>query len=556
MAVSAMYDMAFILDGDGTVQSVTFDPEFTDERIRGLCRKLVGSRPELEKAVPVDHVHHRITVWDRIFEYRRFAIPGGYCLLVRREPVTEKLMEAALDLSQDAIQLYGAESQIQFFNRACRKMLDIPPADPLRNQKLLDIFDVDDGYSTTLTALRSQNSVANRYDQYKSITGKELLTVNDSTPVFREDGSLLGAVTVERNMEIVKQKMQELRKIQDILASHETKRFAEHPGTRYSFDDIIGSSSALQSAVHLAKQMALKNINILIQGETGSGKELFAQGIHGYSSRKKEKFVAVNCAAFPETLVESMLFGTVKGAFTGSTDKAGLIEEANHGTLFLDEVNSMSLPMQAKLLRVLQEGTLQRIGSTRDIPVDIRVLSSCNEDAFKLVENGKLRRDLFYRLGAVIVEIPPLRERMSDIRELTESFIRTHPDLPVEPIREIKPSFWERLRHHDWPGNVRELFHILSYSLSVCKDGVLDGSHFPDYFLRRSEPEKTAQVAEESSGFFDRGLVKMVREYERQLLRQAYLLCGRNATRTAAMLQISRQNFQYYVKKYHLNQEE
>ena len=272
MAVSAMYDMAFILDGEGTVQSVTFDPGFTDEKIRGLCRKLVGSRPELEKAVPVDHVHHRITVWDRIFEYRRFAIPGGYCLLVRREPVTEKLMEAALDLSQDAIQLYGAESQIQFFNRACRKMLDIPPADPLRNQKLLDIFDVDDEYSTTLTALRSQNSVANRYDQYKSITGKELLTVNDSTPVFREDGSLLGAVTVERNMEIVKQKMQELRKIQDILASHETKRFAEHPGTRYSFDDIIGSSSALQSAVHLARQMALKNINILIQGDTGSAK--------------------------------------------------------------------------------------------------------------------------------------------------------------------------------------------------------------------------------------------------------------------------------------------
>lgn len=556
MVVSAMYDIAFILDKDGTVRSVNFDSKFTDKKIREMCLEMIGSRPELEIASPIERAHHRITIWNQTFEYRRIAIPSGYCLLVRREPVTEMLMQAALDMAPDAIQLYGADSQVQFFNRACKKMLDIPLTDPLYNQKLQDIFDVDPNYSTTLTALHSQNPVYYRYDRYKSFTGKELLTVNDSTPVFREDGSLLGTVTVERNMKIIKQKLPVLRKIQDILASHESRRFAEHTGTRYSFDDIIGSSSALQSAVHLAKQMALKDINILIQGETGSGKELFAQGIHEYSSRKKEKFVAVNCAAFPETLVESLLFGTVKGAFTGSTDKMGLIEEANHGTLFLDEVNSMSMPMQAKLLRVLQEGTLRRIGGTRDIPVDIRVISSCNKDAFKLVESGKLRNDLFYRLSAVIVEVPPLRERKSDIKDLTEFFIRTHPNLPAEPIREIKNSFWEKLMHHDWPGNVRELFHILSYSLSVCKDGILDDSHFPKYFLRRSEPKKVAQLLEESDSFFDKSLTEMIQEYEQQLLRQAYLLCGRNATKTAALLQISRQNFQYYVKKYHLNETE
>ncbi len=553
MTTSSMYDIAFILSKEGLIRSVHFDSGFIDEKIRELCRRMVGSQPWSEKAIPIDHANHTITIWGQTFDYRRISIPNGYCLLIRQEPITEKLMEAALDLLPDAIQLYSSDSRVQFFNRACKEMLDIPLSDTLHDQKLLDIFDVDPSYSTTLTTLRSQAPVYYRYDQYKSITGKELLTVNEATPIFRKDGSLLGAVTIERNMRIIKKKLPQLRKIQDILASHESERFAENTGIHYSFDDIIGSSFALQSAINLAKQMALKNVNILIQGETGCGKELFAQGIHEYSSRKKEPFVAVNCAAFPETLVESMLFGTVKGAFTGSTNKISLIEKANHGTLFLDEINSMSLPMQAKLLRVLQEGTLQRIGSTQDIPVDIRVLSACNEDPFKLIDKGKLRSDLFYRLGAVVVEIPPLRDRMNDIKELTDFFIRTHPDLPSEPIREITPSFWDKLAHHRWPGNVRELFHILSYSLSVCKDGILTETHFPEYFLRRFEAAKTTEVSIGHRYFFDTGLNNLVQEYEKQILHQAYLLCGRNGAKTAALLKISRQNFQYYVKKYHLN---
>lgn len=200
--------------------------------------------------------------------------------------------------------------------------------------------------------------------------------------------------------------------MQQILLQHLSASLTPIKSTQYTMQDIIGSDPRLVSVKNLACKMALKDINILIQGETGTGKEIFAQGIHNLSSRKNEKFVAVNCAAFPETLIEGLLFGTAKDAFTGSTDKIGLIEEANHGSLFLDELNSMSLSMQAKLLRVLQEKTLRRVGSTKSIPVDVRIISSCNEDAYALSENGTLRRDLFYRLASVVVEIPPLRERL------------------------------------------------------------------------------------------------------------------------------------------------
>ena len=338
---------------------------------------------------------------------------------------------------------------------------------------------------------------------------------------------------------------------------------AEEQGAEQSRNDILGGSLHGGQGKHRLQGLQQEHAqsdddNILIQGETGTGKEIFAQGIHNLSSRKNEKFVAVNCAAFPETLIEGLLFGTAKGAFTGSTDKIGLIEEANHGTLFLDELNSMSLSMQAKLLRVLQEKTLRRVGSTKSIPVDVRVISSCNEDAYVLSENGALRRDLFYRLASVVVEIPPLRERLDDIVPLTWHFVRKNQELSAQPITEISPAFWERLRQHSWPGNVRELFHVLSFALSDCEGTILQEENLPTRFKTRpnGDTEKISISYHEpvdAPPDFEPGLSQLVKDYERQLLREAYLFCGRNATKTAELLKISRQNFQYYLKKYDLN---
>jgi arginine utilization regulatory protein len=548
------YGMMIRLNGKNEVQKVLFSSGFAEGMLRKTAGSLVG--------VPVGKIPHfqldlekGTLVWEGChFSCCRIEDPPGGLLLIQEENVCEQLLAEIVNRMTDALQLYDAGGNIQFFNRAARRMMGISLKDEIRGQRLLDVFAVDPQYSTTLTALATRKPVAQRYDHYKSTTGKDLMTVNDGWPVFRPDGSLLGAVVREQDVGMIKKELARLQENQQILTRHLTRQLSNASQTRYTFDDIIGSSALLQAAVQLAKQMALKEMNILIQGETGSGKEMFAQGIHAFSSRKKEKFLAVNCAAFPESLIESMLFGTSKGAFTGSTEQAGLLEAANHGTLFLDEMNSMSLGMQAKLLRVLEEKKVQRIGSTREIPIDVRVISSCNEDPFQLMEQGKIRRDLFYRLASVIIEVPPLRERMGDLDELVSWYLQKHKDGGSQPIHTITPRFWQQLRNHDWPGNVRELFHILNYALSMSQNGILDTEDFPTYFLRHQQqrPKEILPTASERTVDYGQGLNSLVQEYEKQLLADAYLHCGCNATKTAELLKISRQNFQYYARKYHL----
>ena len=475
-----------------------------------------------------------------------------YSAMRREEPSErERLLEAALDQVPYGVQIYDQDAHIVFFNRASKEqLLGIPLDQTLQGQALLDVFAVRPDYSTTMTALRRGKAMNRRFDRYKSTIGVELNTITSAYPVAGEDGETLGCVTFERNLKMTKRLLETGQQDQQTLLEHLPEVERSGPNTRYTLADLIGSSPGLVEAKELARKMAARDNNILIQGETGTGKEIFAQGIHNLS---------LNCAAFPETLIEGMLFGTVKGAFTGSTDKVGLMEEANHGTLFLDELNSMSLGMQAKLLRALQERLIQRIGGTGYIPIDVRVIASCNEDAYALSETGKLRKDLFYRLASVVIDIPPLRERLSDLKELVWHYVREHRDMAAQPVDEIRPAFWERLEKHSWPGNVRELFHIMDYALSVSEGGVLTGTEFPGYFLRlqQSRPElppaaEREEIAPASSHSFN----QLVQNYQRRLILQAYQASGENVTRAARQLGLSRQNVQYYLKKFGLNQEE
>lgn len=550
------YGILIWLNAQNKVQKFLFSSGFDQSPLRKKAESLVG--------VPIEKIPHfqlnldkESLVWEG-YHFTCSPITEGKekLLIIQKENVCELLLAEIVNHRTDALQLYDAQGRIEFFNHAARGMMGISLEDEIRGQHLLDVFSVDPQYSTTLTTLATRKPVAQRYDHYKSTTGQDLMTINDGWPVFRTDGSLLGAVVREQNMGMIKKEMARLQENQQILARHLRRQFSNGTQTRYTFADIIGSSDILQTAIQLAKQMALREMNILLQGETGSGKEMFAQGIHAFSSRKKEKFLAVNCAAFPESLIEAMLFGTSKGAFTGSAEQIGLLEAADHGTLFLDEMNSMSLGMQAKLLRVLEEKKVRRLGSTQDVPIDVRIISSCNEDPFQLMEQGKIRRDLFYRLASVIIEIPPLRERKGDVEQLVNHYLQKHMDEASQPIHTITPRFWQMLRNHNWPGNVRELFHILNYALSVSRNGILDIGDFPTYFLRHQcrIPGKTHSVVSESVKEYEygKGLNALMHDYERQVLMGAYLHCDCNATKTAELLKISRQNFQYYVKKYQL----
>ena len=229
----------------------------------------------------------------------------------------------------------------------------------------------------------------------------------------------------------------------------------------YSFDTILGSSMAIREAIALAKKVSVTDVPVLLTGETGTGKEVFAQAIHRNSERAKKSFVAVNCAAFSKELLESEMFGHKAGSFTGALkDKKGLFEEANHGTIFLDEIGELPVYLQAKLLRVLQEQEIIRVGGTEPIPVDVRIIAATNQDLRQLINEGKFRKDLYFRLNVIPVFLSPLRERKEDIPVLADYFLKRY-CAKYDNFKDFTKSALDALRAYDWPGNVRELENIV-----------------------------------------------------------------------------------------------
>ncbi|MEM5769927.1 MAG: sigma 54-interacting transcriptional regulator, partial [Bacillota bacterium] len=296
------------------------------------------------------------------------------------------------------------------------------------------------------------------------------------------------------------------------------------------------------------RKFAVVDCHVLLIGETGTGKEMFAQSIHRESSRSQKDFVAINCASMPETLIESMLFGTVKGSFTGSENKAGLFEEANGGTLFLDELNSMSLAMQSNLLRIVQEGVYRRVGGSRDLKTDVRIISSSNEDPYLLIEEGRMRRDLFYRLSSVQIQIPPLRDRLEDLGQLVERYIQLKRRQFAKEIDYVTPEVLSLFRAYRWPGNVRELFHVLDYAMNMMDNGVIDEACLPPHFIERLSPDKAPCGAD--IDVIHSELEDIIGDYESRVLKKVLQHYGNNISHAAASLGISRQRLSYRIRKY------
>lgn len=250
--------------------------------------------------------------------------------------------------------------------------------------------------------------------------------------------------------------------------------------TRYSFDRIAGNSRAIKETIKLAQKVAPTDSTVLIEGETGTGKELFAQSIHNASSRKNKTFVAVNCSAFPKELLESEIFGHKKGAFTGAVyDKKGLFEEAHEGTLFLDEIGEMPPELQAKLLRVLEEHTFTKIGDTKPTQVNVRIIAATNRDLHRDAREGNFRTDLYYRLSVFKITIPPLRERTEDIPQLVEQFVSLYSAQINKKIEKISEKFLQKLQSYYWPGNSRELKNVIERAIILTDEGNLNISLLP-----------------------------------------------------------------------------
>ena len=251
-------------------------------------------------------------------------------------------------------------------------------------------------------------------------------------------------------------------------------------GQTYSFDSILGESKVLKDAVSLAQKVSGTDVPVLLTGETGTGKEVFAQAIHYSSKRARQNFVAVNCSSFSKELLESEMFGHKAGSFTGALkDKKGLFEEANNGTIFLDEIGEMAFELQAKLLRILETGEYIKKGDTKPTRVNVRIIAATNRNLSQEIVAGRFREDLFYRLSVFQIHLPPLRERAGDIRLLAKAFIKSFAEQLARPVVEIAPAFLEALDSQPWKGNIRELRNVIERSMIVCESGYLDIADLP-----------------------------------------------------------------------------
>ncbi|WP_419887345.1 sigma-54 interaction domain-containing protein [Neobacillus niacini] len=432
------------------------------------------------------------------------------------------------------------------------KMAQIESMDiqDVMNKNLLDVFMFKEDQSSTLVkALQDRKETKNVKQTYFNNKGREITTNNNTIPIY-ENEELLGAVEIANDV----------TKLERLIKGNITRKGT----TRYTFDSITGNSTVMKDVIEGAKRAARTSSYVLIVGETGTGKELFAQSIHNASNRFSGPFISQNCAALPDNLIESLLFGTKRGAFTGAIDQPGLFEQANGGTLLLDEINSLNLNLQAKLLRALQEKTIRRVGDTKDTPVDVRVIANINEDPIDAVTNNHMRKDLYYRLGVVTVFIPPLRERKEDIPLLAQLFIKKYNDhfqMNVKGLsEEVQASFLE----YDWHGNVRELEHLIEAAMNIMMDDeeFIGYSHLPYQYRSKLQVKERNTPSVSVDMFLKEGtdriasLKDQMEYFEKSYIEHVWKNNDYNISRTADVLGLSRQSLQYRMKKLKIKNEQ
>jgi two-component system response regulator PilR (NtrC family) len=324
--------------------------------------------------------------------------------------------------------------------------------------------------------------------------------------------------------------------------------------TSSSFSNIVGRSRVMQALFDLIETVAPTNSTILVTGESGTGKELVARAIHVNSLRRDHPFVALNCGALPETLLESELFGHMRGAFTGAAaTKKGLIEAACHGTVFLDEISEMSPMMQVKLLRVLQERRFRRLGGTEEIEADIRIIAATNKDLPRLIADGGFREDLYYRINVIPVHLPPLRERREDVALLAEHFLAAFCERMGKPIAGLLPDAIASLEAYDWPGNVRQLQNVIERAVALERGSVVRAASLPAEIRQGidtpAEAHADAAVALPVQGL---NLPRHLESQEREFVAQALRQCGGRHDRAAKLLGITPRQFRYLLDKHQL----
>jgi two-component system response regulator PilR (NtrC family) len=341
------------------------------------------------------------------------------------------------------------------------------------------------------------------------------------------------------------------RALETLVLQRENLAFKRDAASRNSLDNFIGSSPVIEKLKATIRTVAPTASTVLIYGESGTGKELVARAVHSCSTRASEPFVSINCGAFPETLLESELFGYVKGAFTGaSQNKRGLFEVASGGTIFLDEIGEMSLSMQVKLLRVLQERTIRPVGGTQEVPVDVRVIAATNRDLREMIANGTFREDLYYRVSVIPIQVPALRERREDVELLANHFLKKYSTAAQKSILRISRESLDALKAFDWPGNVRQLENTIERAVAMETGNELRVDLEADRPRARAAAASTNGHSSPDVPSDGIDFEKYVAGVERSLIESALQQSGGVQIRAAELLKVSYRSFRHLLKKY------
>ncbi len=435
------------------------------------------------------------------------------------------LLEAVFDQLSDALIIYNTDRVITGVNQAAEKMFGIP-AEEMVGRECGEVFRcaVCESACGMQIGLNQIDGPANGTIRLHTDNNRERLAVISTAPIHRPDGTLGGVVVT----------------VKDVSEEAEPRK-----------REIIAESQSMRDVMHFVRRVAASEATtILLEGENGTGKDLVAKTLHYQSLRQAEPFIAINCAAIPETLLESELFGYEKGAFTDARQqKRGLFELADKGTLFLDEIGEIPLMLQAKLLRVLEEQCFRRLGGLKDIHVDLRVVAATNKNLRQAVQEGAFRQDLYFRLNVIHITIPPLRERPDDILPLASFFIEHYNRKFKRQIAGLSPEAQRMLLAHDWPGNVRELRNAIERAMILEESTLIKPSSLP-MAIGRSAAVAQAAPAAAARAFPDIGL--SLEDNEKRLILEALERTGGNQTQAARLLKVTRDTLRYKMKKFKL----
>ncbi|MFS0823292.1 sigma-54 interaction domain-containing protein [Bacillus sp. 1P02SD] len=452
--------------------------------------------------------------------------------------IGEELVIAILDSIDEAIHVVNEEGITIFYNQVAAEHDGLSREEVL-GKHLLEVFpSLNEDSSTLLKVIRTKQPIFHLPQTYKNKWGKLIDTVNTTLPI-KINGTFVGALEIGKDYSKIKDLSNKLMDLQSKVRGV-SKKPNEIYGAKYTFHDILTKNERFNHVKQQATKVANSSSTVLVYGETGTGKELLVQAIHNESARRQAPFIAQNCAALPESLLESILFGTVKGSYTGAVDRAGLFEIAHGGTLFLDEINSMPLELQSRLLRVLEDGMVRRIGSPKALQVDVRVIVALNKYPSECVMAGELRPDLYYRLNVFSLEIPPLRERIGDIPYLVDHFIGIYNHSFQKSVSKVDDGVLELFARYKWPGNVRELKHIIEHTMIMAEGEILTQELLPNHLVESQEKASLPPL---------RPLREAVQETENTLIEAAMKKSGGNINKAAKLLEIPRQTLQYKLQK-------